>query len=49
MKFKATEIEAKATEAWGEQAYVIPYRVAGHRTAYNLTDHGEHWLSLRTS
>jgi hypothetical protein len=49
MKLKATEIEASATEAWGKQAFVIPYRVAGNRTAYALTDHGKHWLPLRTS
>jgi hypothetical protein len=49
MKLKATEIEAKATEAWGKQAYVIAYRIAGNRTTYAVTDHGEHWLSLRTS
>jgi hypothetical protein len=31
------------------QAYVIPYRIAGNRATYALTDHGEHWLPLRTS
>jgi hypothetical protein len=27
----------------------ILYRIAGNRTAYAVTDHGEYWLPLRTS
>jgi hypothetical protein len=49
MKLKATKIDAQATEAWGKQAFVVPYRIAGNRRAYALTDHGDHWLPLETS
>jgi hypothetical protein len=48
MKLTATQVEAKATEAWGTQASVIPYRISGNRTAYAVTDHGDHWLPLNT-
>jgi hypothetical protein len=49
MKLKATQVEAKATEAWGKQACVVPYRIAGNRAIYVATGHGDHWLPLKIS
>jgi hypothetical protein len=49
MKLKATQVEAKATEAWGKQAFVIPYRIAGNRHVHAVTDRQDHWIALQSS
>ena len=36
------------TAAWGAQAFLVPYRIWGNRYTYAVTDHGEHWLPLKT-
>jgi hypothetical protein len=49
MKLTTKQVEAKMTEAWGRQAHVVPYRLAGNRYSYLVTDHREHWLPLLKS
>lgn len=49
MKLRMKEVEAKLTAAWGNQAFVVPYRISGNRTVYAATDHGDHYLPLKTS
>jgi hypothetical protein len=49
MRLTINQVEAKMTEAWGQQAVVVPYRLAGNRYSYVVTDHREHWLPLLKS
>jgi hypothetical protein len=49
MKLTIHQVEATMTAAWGRQAFVIPYRLAGNRYSYAVSDHQEHWLPLLAS
>jgi hypothetical protein len=49
MKLTIHQVEATMTAAWGRQAFVIPYRLAGNRYSYAVSDHQERWLPLLTS
>jgi hypothetical protein len=46
MKLTANEIESRLTAAWGRQAYVNRYRLAGNRDAWVAEDHNGHHLDL---
>ena len=46
MKLTLSQVEARLTDTWGRQAYVVPYRICGNRRSYAATDHREHWLPL---
>ena len=48
MKLTIEQVEARMTAAWGAQAFLVPYRIWGNRYTYAVTDHGEHWLPLKT-
>jgi hypothetical protein len=39
-------IERKYTQVWGHEAHVLLYRISGNRSAYSVTDHNGHWVSL---
>ena len=41
MKLTMEEVELKMAAAWGKQAFVIPYRLAGNRYSYVVSDHEE--------
>jgi hypothetical protein len=49
MKLAINQVEERMTSTWGRQAFVVPYRLAGSRTSYAVTDHAEHWVLLLTS
>jgi hypothetical protein len=49
MKLTIKQVEATMTAAWGREAIVVPYRLAGNLYSYAVTDHQEHWLLLLTS
>jgi hypothetical protein len=46
MKLTANEVERRLTAAWGRQAYVNRYRLAGNRDAWVAEDHNGHHLDL---
>jgi hypothetical protein len=46
MRLTANEIERTLTAAWGRQAYVNRYRLAGNRGAWVAEDHNGHHLDL---
>jgi hypothetical protein len=37
------------TVAWGKEAFVVLYRLAGNLYSWVVTDHQEHWMPLFTS
>lgn len=49
MKLTMEQVEAKLAHVWGQEVFVVPYRICGNRYAYVATDHGDHWLPLKTS
>jgi hypothetical protein len=46
MELTAQDTEALLTAAWGRQAYVNRYRLAGNRSAWVAEDHNGHHLDL---
>ena len=46
MYWTMDRIEAHYSTEWNTAAAVVPYRTAGNRTAYAVTDHGDNWLPL---
>jgi hypothetical protein len=46
MKLTANEVESTLTAAWGRQAYVNRYRLAGNRDAWVAEDHNGRHLDL---
>ena len=49
MKLTIKQVKATMAAAWGRQAFVIPYHLAGNRYSYAVTDHKEHWRPLLAS
>ncbi|MBN1660250.1 MAG: hypothetical protein JXA93_17765 [Anaerolineae bacterium] len=49
MKLTMDQVEAKMSRVWNREVFVVPYRLAGNRYTYAASDHGEHWLPLKTS
>ena len=49
MKLTINQVSERMSLAWGRQAFVVPFRLAGNRYSYVATDHKDHWLPLRTS
>ena len=43
MKLTIDQVQTKMAAAWGRQAFVVPYRLAGNLYCYLVTDHTEHW------
>lgn len=49
MKLTIEQVEATLAAVWGKQVFIVPYRLAGNRYSYAVTDHGKGWLPLLTS
>ena len=49
MKLTMKEVQSKMSAAWGRRAVVIPYRIAGNKYCYAVSDHVDHWIALDSS
>lgn len=49
MKLTRDQVEARMSKAWGQPAYTVPYRIAGNRYEWAVTDHDAHWMPLASS